>query len=109
MKNYVGDGDRIPLIAPVGNAVTGSGYLIGALFGVAVTSAPAGANFEAQIEGRVTLPKVSGQAQAQGALAYWDNTNRNVTTTASGNTKIGYFAVAALAADTVTTVRLHPA
>jgi predicted RecA/RadA family phage recombinase len=108
MKNYVRDGDRIPLIAPVGGVVSGLGYLTGALFGVAVGSAAAGAEYTAQIEGVVTLPKGAGVAISQGALVYWDNTNRVVNVTASGNTKIGYAAAAQLAGDATVTVRLHP-
>lgn len=108
MKNYLRDGDRIPLTAPVGGVVSGTGYLIGALFVVAVNSAAAGAPFTAQTEGVVTLPKVGAQAQTEGALLYWDNAAKNVTTTSAGNTKIGYCAAAELAAAATVSVRLHP-
>ncbi|MET3892789.1 putative RecA/RadA family phage recombinase [Bosea sp. OAE506] len=107
MKNYVRDGDRIPLIAPAGGVVSGTGYLIGALFAVAVHSAAAGVEFTGQTEGVVTLPKATG-AITQGALVYWDNAAKNVTTTSAGNTKIGYAAAAQLSGDATVNVRLHP-
>jgi predicted RecA/RadA family phage recombinase len=107
MKNYVRDGDRIPLVAPSGGVVSGTGYLIGALFCVAVASAAQGVEFTAQIEGVVTLPKATG-AITQGAALYWDNTAKNVTTTSSGNTKIGHAAKAQANDDTSVQVRLQP-
>ena len=107
MKNYVRDGDRIPLVAPSGGVVAGTGYLIGALFAVAVASAAEGLEFTGQIEGVVTLPKASG-AITQGAALYWDNTAKNVTTTSSGNTKIGHAAAAQALGDTTVKVRLQP-
>lgn len=108
MKNYVRDGDRIPLVAPSGGVVGGLGYLIGALFSVAVASAAEGAEFTGQILGVVTLPKASG-AVSQGAIVYWDNSAKNVTTTASGNTKIGHAARAEVSGATTVQVRLQPA
>lgn len=107
MKNYVRDGDRIPLVAPAGGVVAGSGYLIGALFCVAVVSASQGVEFTAQILGVVALPKASG-AITQGAVLYWDNAAKNITTTSAGNTKIGHAAKAQASDDTSVQVRLQP-
>ena len=44
------------------------------------------------------MPKATG-AVSQGAKLYWDNTNKVLTTTASGNTIVGVAAEAALSGD----------
>lgn len=95
MKNYVRDGDRIPVPAPAGGVVGGNGYLIGTLFGVAVGSAAEGATFQLQTNGVIELAKVSAQAWTLGAKIYWDNTAKLCTTVASGNTLVGVAAEAA--------------
>lgn len=109
MKTYIRDSDRIPLTAPTGGVVADRGYLIGAMFVVAAASAPAGATFTAQIEGVIDLPKAASITPAPGALLYWDDTNKVVTTTASGNTKIGVHAgpAASGASDATVPVRLN--
>ncbi len=43
---------------------------------------------------------------AVGARVFWDNTNRRVTTTATGNVAIGHAVAAAASADTTVRVRL---
>jgi predicted RecA/RadA family phage recombinase len=43
---------------------------------------------------------------AAGARVFWDNTNRRLTTTATGNFQVGIVTVAALAADTTVRVML---
>lgn len=108
MKNFVRYGGRLPFVAPVGGVVSGLGYLIGALFCVAVNTAAAGETFTGQVDDVVTLPKAAGVI-AQGALVYWDNAAKNVTTTGAGNTKIGYAAAAQANGDTSVQVFLVPA
>ena len=105
MKNFVQPGDVVSVTAPAAVA-SGQGVLVGALFGVAVNAAASGASVEIATTGVHNLAKTTGQAWTQGALVYWDNTNRLVTTTASGNTLIGNCLVAAASGDTVGTVRL---
>lgn len=110
MKNYVQEGDRLDLTAPY--AVTaGQGALIGATFGVAITDIANGAVGTFTTEGVFTLTKATGASTggAQGALAYWNNTNRNVTASASGNTKIGVFTATCADADATCRVRLNAA
>lgn len=89
MKNYVKEGRMITAPAPAGGAVSGNGYLIGALFGVCAVSADEAVDTEFALEGVFELPKASAQAWALGAKVYWDNTAKNCTTTASGNSLIG--------------------
>lgn len=107
MKNYVRDGDRIPLIAPSGGVVGGNGYLIGTLFVVAVGSVAEDQPFEAQTTGVIALAKVSAQAWATvGAKIYWDNTAKLCTTVSTDNTLIGVVAKAAANPSATGDVRL---
>ncbi len=107
MKNYLRDGDRIPLTAPTGGVVAGRGYLIGDLFVVAVATAAAGVTFTAQTEGVIEHAKTAGQALTEGAAVYWDNTNFVLTTTVGSNKKIGHAQAAAASGDATGRVRLR--
>lgn len=89
MRNHVQPGRILTAIAPAGGVTSGAGVLIGALFGVASTSAAQGEEFELLTEGVFELPKVSAQAWTFGALLYWDTTTKLVTNVSIGNTKIG--------------------
>lgn len=106
MKNYVQKGDTVTVIAPT-DVASGDGVLVGSLFGIATSSALAGAEVEIQTVGVNTMAKVPAQAWAQGAPVYWDNAAKNVTTTAGSNTKIGVAILAAANPSTVGTVRLN--
>jgi predicted RecA/RadA family phage recombinase len=75
------------------------------LFGVAVNKL---ANAEVgafNLVGVYELAKATGAITA-GAKVYWDNSAKNVTTTASGNSLIGAATVAALSGDATVIVRL---
>lgn len=91
MENYVQAGKYVTVRDNARAVVSGEGHLIGDLFVVASTSVDASADFEGATEGVFTLPKVDGTAATQGALAYWDDTNHEVTPTASSHKKIGHF------------------
>lgn len=60
-----------------------------------------------KVEGSYACPKATGQAWAQGAALYWDNTAKNFTTTVSTNQLAGVAESAALSADTVGVIRLN--
>ncbi|MBF0117165.1 MAG: DUF2190 family protein [Magnetococcales bacterium] len=105
MKNYVQPGDTITVIAPVA-VNSGDGLLVGALFGVALATAAINTNVEVLTEGVVDLPKAA-VAVTQGAKVYWDNTAKNVTTTATNNTLIGCAIPAAAVGDAIVRVRLN--
>lgn len=88
MKNYVQPGDCIDLAAPYAR-LSGQAALIGLIFGVAQYDL---ANDEVgpfKTTGVFDLPKVGSQAWTVGAIVYWDDTNKYLTTTSSGNTKVG--------------------
>ncbi|MBF0108756.1 MAG: DUF2190 family protein [Magnetococcales bacterium] len=105
MRNWIQPGDTITVVAPA--AVNGGdGLMVGALFGVAVSTAVIGTNVEMATTGVVDLPKASG-AITQGAKLYWDNTAKNVTTTVGTNTLIGCAIVVAAVGDTTARVRLN--
>ncbi|MFO0992565.1 MAG: DUF2190 family protein [Hyphomicrobiales bacterium] len=108
MKNYVQPGNTITLTAPY-DVASGDGLLVSSIFGVASGGALNGAAVEAALVGVFDLTKVGSQAWSVGDTIYWDNTAKNCTKTASGNTKIGV-AVAAVdnaAGSTIGSVRLN--
>lgn len=112
MKNFVRHDGSVTCTAPY-DVSSGGGALIGTMFGVAAVDIANGAQGEFDIEGVFDLAKATGQAWTEGAAIYWDNTNKNCTTTSSGNTKIGVAvfntSTGAMAAsgDTVGRVRLN--
>lgn len=89
MKNQTQRGRTITVVAPY--AVTaGDGVQVGtSIFGVASHDAASGANLELQLDGAFGLKALSTDTPAQGAILYWDNTNKQLTTTASTHIKAG--------------------
>jgi predicted RecA/RadA family phage recombinase len=101
MRNYVQPGDSLALAIPYAGGVTsGQGVLVGALFGVAAVDGVQNAVIECQTKGVFDIAKEPALAITAGARLFWDNTNRRLTTTATGNFQVGLATVAALAADT---------
>ncbi len=108
MVNYIQPGDTITLTAPY-NVASGGGALVGSIFGVSANTVLSGAQGEFDVVGVFELAKTSAQAWTQGALIYWDDTNKVATSTASTNKLIGV-AVAAAANPSLTgLVRLNGA
>ena len=108
MKNYVQHGDTLTLAAPTGGVVSGLPYLIGALFGVAMTSAAEGADFDFRLKGVFEdLPKATGAAWSAGDPLYWDSSAAKLTKTAGDNLQVAVAVVAALSGDTVGIARLN--
>lgn len=112
MKNQVSSGDRINVTTPSGGLTAGVGALIGALFGVALNTTVQGDPNVLLRGGEFDLAKEgagSGQAWTVGLVLYWDNTNKRLTTTASGNTKVALATEAATTTATVGRAVLVPA
>lgn len=106
MKNRVQLGNTLTFIAAA-DVLSGQGLLLGGtVFGVSAYTVKSGEEGEAQIEGVFSLPKAAVTNTAF-AAAYWDNTNKVVTTTATSNTLIGFFTIAG-ASGVATPVRLVP-
>jgi predicted RecA/RadA family phage recombinase len=108
MKNFVQPGDTMTLTAPYARN-SGEGALVGSIFGVACTDMDNAANGEFATRGVYELAKTSAQAWTQGALIYWDDTNKVCTTTSSGNKLIGAAADAAENPSSTGLVRLNGA
>lgn len=98
MKNYTAGGDVLPLIAPAGGVVSGRGVLYNDLFVVAMNDAAAGALFSGLVTGIVTLPKAA-QSWPTGRRIFWDDTAKVITSTSSGNTRIGMAVTDAVSGD----------
>jgi predicted RecA/RadA family phage recombinase len=80
---------------------------VGSIIGVVAGDAASGAPMDLHTEGVFTLPKVSALAIGLGADVYWDATADLVTTTSSGNTKLGVAVVAAANPSASVNVRLN--
>ena len=88
MKNFVQPGNTITLAAPA--AVTsGSGLLVGAIFGIAAHDAASGEPVETVTSGVFDLNKAGSEAWSVGDKVYWDNTDKRATKVATDNTFIG--------------------
>lgn len=108
MNNFQQSGRVLDLTAPSGGVIAGSVYKVGVFIGVAISSVDQGQKFAMALDGVVNpAPKKSGEAWTEGALLYWDDTNKYFTTTSTSNTKCGGAAAAAQSADTVGAVRLQ--
>lgn len=108
MKNYLLSGKTWSVAAPRAVA-SGEGALIGVAFGVAANAYANGEVGEFDTVGVYTLTANGADTPSAGALCYWDNTAFRVTTTATGNTKIGYFWEAKASGATTAVVRLNGA
>lgn len=88
MKNYIAGDDIVAVVAPY-DVVAGAGCLVGTLFGIAATSALSGAKVNLNTRGIFDVKKTSAQAWASvGASIYWDNANKELTTSSLGNTLV---------------------
>jgi predicted RecA/RadA family phage recombinase len=101
------DARSIPMPVPyAGGILSGQGMLVGAFFRVAASDAAQNALVECETRGEFELPKDPAQAISAGARLFWDNTNRRLTTTATGNFQVGIATVAAGASDATVRVML---
>ncbi|TPG53264.1 DUF2190 family protein [Roseomonas nepalensis] len=104
MQNFVQVGEQLRFTAAA-DLASGAGVVLGSLFGVNTYAVAAGQDGVARIEGVVRLPKAAG-AVTQFAKVYWDDTAKNVTTTATANRLIGAATRAEIAGATTVEVRL---
>lgn len=94
MKNYIQSGDTITVPAPA-DVKSGDLVVVGELFGTAEFSAAAGDPVEITTKGVFALPKVPAQAWTVGVKLYYVAADKQLTTTATGNTFIGHAVEAA--------------
>jgi predicted RecA/RadA family phage recombinase len=99
------DGHTIPFTAPY-DVPAGGGALVGSMFVVAIAAVLSGGSGQGRTVGVIDMAKATGQAWTQGVKLYWDNTAKNLTTTAGGNTLVGVAAQAQASGDTVGRIKL---
>jgi predicted RecA/RadA family phage recombinase len=87
--NLVMSEGRLPEVTAPYAVTSGQGVLVGALFGIAQTDALISTPVTIDTRGVYDITKLTTDAPTVGARLYWDNTNRRLTTTASGNTLVG--------------------
>ncbi len=105
-KNYIQPGTVLDHVAAT--AITsGQIVLMGKRVGVALGDAAIGQTVSVQVKGVFNSPKVTANVVAQGALLYWDDTAKLLTTTATANTAAGYAAAAASGTDTTVDIALN--
>ncbi|MBI1383041.1 MAG: DUF2190 family protein [Planctomycetaceae bacterium] len=109
MKVSKHDGEVIVVPAPTGGVVSGRGVRIGVMFGVAATNAAQTVPVALHVTGVYTLPKATGVAWTVGVRLFWDASNSNVSTVATGKLAIGVAEAAAASGDTSGRVRLSGA
>lgn len=108
-KNYSQKGDTLTIPAPAA-VVSGGVVQAGSIIGIAQGAAAIGEPVDVACGGVWTLNKVAAEEYVGvGVPVYWNSTSKLVTSTASGNTKLGV-AIESVAASTGTVkVRLSGA
>lgn len=102
MDNFVQKGDNITVAAPY-DVASGAGFLVGALFAVAIHAAASGDDVSGATTGVYLMKKTASQAWTVGQKVYWDNSNKECTSDGTAGMLIGAAtAGAASAADGVT-------
>lgn len=94
MKNFVQAGENVTVTAAA-TGTSGDGVKIGSLFGIAAGDAKIGDPLVLVTAGVFDMPKVAADDITLGAAVYWRSSDELVTTTASGNTKVGVAVTAA--------------
>ena len=111
-KNYIFSGSVLDdLVAPAGGVEAGKGYLIGALFVIALISAAEDEVFTGQLDGAWELDAAShasNQVIDQGGPVYYDATEDRCTNVATGNILIGAAIADKASTDTSVRVKLWP-
>lgn len=107
MKTSFKPGNHITCVAPVGGVTSGTPTRIGKLFGVPMTTAAAGEEFQLLVEGAVELPKEASLVVTAGDRLYWDASAGKITKT-NTNPHIGGAAEASASSATTVWVKLAP-
>ena len=96
--NFVQEGKALNHTPSGSSLASGDFLLLGAIGAVATTDIADGKTGAVHISGVFSVVKASG-AVTQGQKLYWNSTNSNLTTTATGNTIVGVAAEAAASGD----------
>jgi len=101
MKNHINSGDLVEVVAPTGGVTSGAPVLVGALFGVPVSTAAAGESVTVQTTGVFDLVKDASIFAAGGKVSF-DATTGKATAPGAGKAPVGLaLAAAATGAGTV--------
>lgn len=106
MKNYVQEGEALTLAAPYAVSA-GGGFKVGSIIAIAATDADNAADVVGYTEGVFTVAKTSAQAWTVGVKVYWDDTNKEFTTTSTGHTLAGVAVAVAANPSSTGRVRLN--
>jgi len=92
MQNVVTNGNILTFVAPSGGVTGGTPVLLGSLLVIPVSTVAAGLTAGGSTRGEFSaLPKkTTDDMSTYGTKAYWDNTNKYLTTTSTSNTFVGY-------------------
>lgn len=105
-KNYIQPGEVLDHVATAART-SGVAFLIGVRLGVPITDGAIGETIAVKVKGVFNLPKVTANVVTQGALLYWDDTAKKLTTTVGSNTVAGYAAAPAGNGDTTVDIALN--
>lgn len=87
--NHVGEGEIVQLPAPYARGI-GEGALIGSIFGVACRTLANGEVGPFALEGVWKVAKKTADSFSPGTLCYWDDANKEITTTSTSNRRVGF-------------------
>lgn len=105
-SNHIQPGEVMSFTAAAALA-SGAGVKIGVRIGVALQALAIGETGSVAVTGVWSLPKLSTDVVTQGALLYWDDTNKRLTLTSAGNTLAGYAFEAAGSGVTSVAIKLN--
>ena len=105
-SNFVAEGDHLDYTAAAATAL-GAVVLMNDTIGISLKTLAVGESGALRITGVFEVAKLSTDNIAQGQKVYWDNTNKRMTLTASGNTAAGRAYAAAGAATTTVKVKIN--
>lgn len=104
--NFIQEGKALNYTPSGADVSSGDFLVLGSIGAVAKTDIADGKTGAVHISGVFSVAKASG-AITQGAKLYWNSTNSNLTTTASGNTLVGVAAAAAASGDATVPLLLN--
>ena len=109
MKNelQIGD-DRVEITAPYARSA-GQGVLVGSLFVICTTDAASGEVVAIRTSGAFSVTANTTDTTTVGALLYWDDTNKRLTTTVGTNKLVGVALNAKTNGQTVVSIKLNNA
>lgn len=106
-QNHIQPGAVMPYTnETVADIASGDVVLVGNKVCVAMGDIAVGASGSLACEEVWELPKVAATAIGQGVTVYWDDTAKNITSTATANTLAGIAFAAAADADATILVKL---